>query len=73
MYKCNHCDKVFEEPMKKTYDESIECWGRKETYKMVEPVCPICGDENIEEFEYYEDEFDEENYIETDGEYEEDE
>lgn len=76
MYTCNHCNGIFEEPKKNISHEPIECWGRNETYEVVELVCPTCGDEDIEELEYYdefEDEDDEEDYIETDGEYEEDE
>ena len=52
MYKCNNCNKTFEEPNEliTTYESyyGVSCLFESSN-KMVIKVCPICGCDEIEE------------------------
>jgi len=58
MYKCNHCQAIFEEPVVKRFKEMHEWWGAMVPYEYTEVYCPECGEEDFEE--YQEDEEEEE-------------
>jgi hypothetical protein len=49
MYRCNSCDKTFDEPYAMSDVESHEFWGQSVRRRVIYDLCPHCESDDFDE------------------------